>query len=220
MSPYPIQTKSQKSESLPPSIDWRDKGAVTPVKSQGQCGSASAYAIVDSVASFGELQTGKLMDLSLEEYLDCCFNGTCSGSAFGTFAYNCIAGFKGLACASNYPVNKDHKCESDEVAPCVQVTGGAKVTPVGDEMALAEALLKQPLAVSIDASHLSFQLYNSGIYYESSCSSVQLDHAVLLVGYGTENGEDYWLIKNSWGEQKKSFHFSSLTLQSLIKLRS
>lgn len=191
------QATVSEMEPLPPSVDWRTKGAVTPVFNQGQCGSAAAFAIVDSVSSYGFFENGKLQETSLDEYVDCCMNGSCNGGFFDVADYNCIARFGGLACT--YPVNANHTCKSKDVKPCVAVKGGKQVTPSGDEKALAEAVVKQPIAVAIDAGHTSFQLYSSGVYYEPSCSSTQLDHAVLVVGYGTENGEDYWLVKNSWG---------------------
>jgi cathepsin L len=76
---------------------------------------------------------------------------------------------------------------------------GYKSVTENSESKLQEAVVKQPVCVSIDASHSSFQNYASGIYYEPRCSCNRVDHAVLLVGYGTANGQDYWIVKNSWG---------------------
>lgn len=74
-----------------------------------------------------------------------------------------------------------------------------KKTKRGDEEALKAAVYRQPVLAAIDASHSSFQLYRNGVYYEKSCSSQRLDHAVLVVGYGSQGGNDFWIVKNSWG---------------------
>ena len=68
------------------------------------------------------------------------------------------------------------------------------------ELMLAIHVAKQPIAMTVDASHSSFQFYEEGVYYNSNCSSTSLDHSMLVVSYGTENGEDYWIVKNSWGK--------------------
>ena len=133
-------TGSQPSTSnLPDEVDWSSKGAVTPIKNQGQCGSASAFATVDSVASYSIIETGKLVMPSIDEYVDCCLNGSCNGGFFGVFGYQCIAKLGGLAC--DYIPNANRTCLSKEFEPCVMIDGGSQVMPAGDEKALAAALL-------------------------------------------------------------------------------
>lgn len=79
-----------------------------------------------------------------------------------------------------------------------KVTGVTQVKK-GDEGDLKIAVYRQPVVTAVDASHSSFQLYRSGVYYEPRCSSTRLDHALLVVGYGTLDGKDFWIAKNSWG---------------------
>ena len=80
----------------------------------------------------------------------------------------------------------------------IKVTG-AKQVKSGDEQDLKLAVYTQPVVAAIDASHASFQLYRSGVYYEPACSPRRLDHAILVVGYGSQAGKDFWIVKNSWG---------------------
>lgn len=82
----------------------------------------------------------------------------------------------------------------------LKISGG-KFVERGNETALQVALVKQPVATIVDASLASFQVYTSGVYYDPNCSSTHLDHMMLIVGYGTMDGRDYWLVKNSWGSQ-------------------
>ncbi len=134
------------------------------MKNQGQCGSAAAIVTIDSVASFSFVETGKLQMPSVDEYIDCCLNGSCNGGLIGVLGYDCIARIGGLAC--DYQPNANRTCLSKNFKPCVVIKGGSQVMPAGDEMALAAALVKQPIAVGVDASHASFQLYHSGVYYD------------------------------------------------------
>jgi len=101
---------------------------------------------------------------------------------------------------SSYPYKaKGGKCGESQCtvgAPKGAVVGYFDV-PADDEKALMEAVAKQPVAVAIEADQMSFQLYHKGILTKA-CGH-KLDHGVLLVGYGTENGVDYWKVKNSWG---------------------
>ncbi|MGH0130953.1 UNVERIFIED_CONTAM: hypothetical protein FKN15_067338 [Acipenser sinensis] len=95
--------------------------------------------------------------------------------------------------------NWDGKCRYSPQSIGATCSGYVDVTS-GDENALQEAVATiGPVSVAIDAGHISFQLYQSGIYNEPECSSSDLDHGVLAVGYGSDKGNDYWLVKNSWG---------------------
>ena len=112
--------------------------------------------------------------------------------------YKCIVKLGGLALAGHYPPNST-TCQYAKYKPVITIQGGKNV-PKGDEKALAEAVAKQPVAVAVDASHQDFQLYKEGVYSSWRCSASKLDHVMVVVGYGTESGEDYWLCQNSWGE--------------------
>ena len=198
-SPTGSRPVLHRSRDPPDSVDWRKKGVVPPVSNQGNCGDPLVFQIVHSVDSFHAIQTGTLELGSVEEFIDCCYNGSCDGGFLDYGGYDCIVKIGGLALQSTY-VSPDHKCLSDTFKGVIKIDGGKSVAPSGDETALEYAVAMRPVVAGIDASHASFQLYESGVYYEPQCSSIELDHVVLVVGYGAMNGVEYWICQNSWGK--------------------
>merc|ERR1711926_71527 len=117
-------------------------------------------------------------------------------------AYDYIKANHGIDTEASYPYEaRDRTCRFKAANVGATITG-YEVLRSGDEAALVDALASVgPIAIAIDASHMSFQFYDSGVYVEKNCGNgdYDLDHAVLAVGYGSENGADYFLVKNSWG---------------------
>jgi len=174
----------------PPSVDWRTKGYVTPVKDQGQCGSCWAFSTVASTEGANFAKSGTLTSLSEQQLVDCSGsygNMGCNGGLMdNAFKYIISAG--GLDTEDSYPYTaQDGSCQFDKSNIGGDVTAFTDVSQ-GDENALATACANTgPISVAIDASHMSFQMYSGGIYYEPQCSSSQLDHGVTVVGYGTQS---------------------------------
>nr|GEW94588.1 senescence-specific cysteine protease SAG39-like [Tanacetum cinerariifolium] len=173
-SPSTSAFRYENVTAVPSSMDWRTKGAVTPVKDQGQCGCCWAFSAVAAMEGINQLKTGKLVSLSEQELVDC-------------------------DTKSNYPYKgTDGTCNSNEESNHAATITGHEDVPANSESALLKAVASQPVSVAIDASGSDFQFYSSGVF-TGECGT-ELDHGITAVGYGTsDDGTKYWLVKNSWG---------------------
>ncbi|XP_034030268.1 cathepsin S, ortholog2, tandem duplicate 1 [Thalassophryne amazonica] len=185
---------------LPDSIDWRDKGCVTSVKMQGSCGSCWAFSAVGALEGQLAKLTGQLVDLSPQNLVDCSTkygNHGCKGG-FMTNAFQYIIDNQGIDSDASYPyIGVQQQCHYNPAYRAANCSAYRFLTE-GDESMLKQAVATiGPISVAIDATRETFHLYHSGVYNDPGCSQ-NVNHGVLAVGYGTLNGQDYWLIKNSW----------------------
>jgi len=209
--------KDIRLEDLPASVDWRDQGVVTDVRDQGQCGSCWAFASAATLSAYGKINdpSHDLVTLSTQHIVSCTPNplkcggtGGCMGSV-EPLAYT-YASLFGIVTEDEYPYtsgdpwsNDDQVCEFDATTTDVTaITMGWETLPHNDALAVMDHLAnKGPLSASVAAS--DWGLYSGGVF--DGCDydqNIAVNHAVLLMGYGTDdNGMDYWLIQNSWGER-------------------
>lgn len=191
---------------LPKSVDWITAGAVTPVKDQGQCGSCWSFSATGALegAYFNKYQ--KLQSFSEQNLVDCDSlknGGTdhgCSGGLMDN-AFSWIGKNGGLCGESDYPyVSGTTKKEGTCQKTCSVVSGSNVINFVdvdsSSDTSMMAAVAKQTVSIAIEADQREFQMYKSGVF-TGTCGT-NLDHGVLIVGYGTLSGVDYYLVKNSW----------------------
>lgn len=187
--------------NLSPSVDWRQKGCVTGVKNQGSCGSCYAFSSAGALEGQLKIRKGVLISLSPQNIVDCSRsygNNGCNGGQM-TRSFQYVIDNNGIDSDASYPYEEQEGSCRYSVAGRSAMCASYKEIPEGDEAALQEAIdTVGPIAVGVDASQSSFVHYTSGIYFDPSCTH-HVTHAMLAVGYGVDNGQEYWLIKNSWG---------------------
>ncbi|KAL9388493.1 hypothetical protein Peur_017098 [Populus x canadensis] len=202
------------ASGLPDSFDWREKGAVTDVKIQGSCGSCWAFSTTGSVEGANFIATGKLLNLSEQQLVDCdrvcdktdkasCDDGCGGGLMTNAYRYLIEAG--GLQEESSYPyTGKSGECKFDPEKIAVKVANFTNIA-VDENQIAANLVHHGPLAIGLNA--IFMQTYIGGVSCPLICGKKWLNHGVLLVGYGARGYsilrfgyKPYWIIKNSWGK--------------------
>jgi len=193
---------------VPDEIDWVELGAVTKVKNQGQCGSCWAFSTTGAVEGANQIKTGRLVSLSEQEMVSCSReNSGCNGGLMD-YAFQWIIDNGGIDSERQYPyIALADECEEVKLRLHMATIDGFEDVPAGDEEALEKAVAMQPVSIAIEADHQSFQLYAGGVYDDAECGD-EVDHGVLVVGFGidhnithTKHHKHFWKIKNSWGEK-------------------
>ncbi|GAB6027979.1 hypothetical protein CHUAL_002205 [Chamberlinius hualienensis] len=193
----------------PSSLDWRTKGYVTNVKGQGNCGSCWAFSSTGSLEGQHFKKTGNLISLSEENLVDCSWsygNFGCDGGWMNN-SFQYIKDNGGIDTEESYPYyayipHLNGTCKYDLPHSGATVTGYTNTESGNESDLLAAVAAIGPVSVAIDASNDKFKDYSDGVYFEPTCKTKaeDLNHAVLVVGYGTDpKGGDYWIVKNSWG---------------------
>ncbi|KAJ8975094.1 hypothetical protein NQ317_002018 [Molorchus minor] len=177
-------------------VNWVNEGVVTGVKNQGDCGSCWAFSVTGTLEGQYAIKYGSLVSLSEQDLVDCSVTYGTAGCNGGwmALAYDYVKD-NGISTESDYPyLGYEATCAHSS---SVLTVNDYVFIPEGDEYTLKDAVANVgPISVSVYAD--DFFDYAGGIFDESSCSQ-EYDHGVLVVGYGEENGSEYWLVKNSWG---------------------
>jgi cathepsin L len=187
--------------TAPSSVDWTTKGVVTPVKNQGQCGSCWSFSATGAIECQYAIKTGTLVSLSEQQLVDCAgarygCAGCNGGQMTGAMEYASKEG--GLCSEEDYKYTaRDGTCKADSCGTKYDANKGVNTVTKYSSSALEAATAEGCVSIGIEADQTAFQHYSSGVL-TGTCGT-QIDHGVLIVGYGEEGGQKYWKVKNSWG---------------------
>jgi len=193
-------------KDVPPNVDWREKGIITPVKDQGECGSCWTFGTAEGIESYYSMKHGSIMDFSEQQILDCTPNpndcGGSGGCGGGTaqLAMDRIIAMGGITTEWQYPYTSYFGAAEDCKFASANKTGNPvgilsswNRLPVNDQDSVIAALASiGTLIINVDAS--TWSSYETGIFDGCNQTNPDIDHVVQLVGYGP----DYWIVRNSW----------------------
>eukprot|EP00347_Sterkiella_histriomuscorum_P018505 403345257 len=194
------QSSSNNSNDIFETVDWVTYGAVTRVKDQLQCGSCWAFAAVGAIEGSFFLKYNLSEEFSVQQLVDCSPQNTGCNGGLMTLAYQYLEGNQLLEFWSDYPyIGYTQRCKYNKNFGRIRLQGYVNVAKY-DANELQKAVQQQPISIAIESDSIYIQFYNSGIVQDVRCGT-QVDHGVLIVGYGYDvfYGEEYWLVKNSWG---------------------
>lgn len=192
---------------VPDSYDWRHYNVVTPVKNQGSCGSCWAFSVTGNIEGQWAVQRQQLLSLSEQEIVDCDKADDGCGGGYMYTAYDSIVRLGGLESEKDYPYEgENEQCHLDLSSVEVTIEGGVNIT--SDEAGMVKWLVQNgPISVGLNANVMQFYMGGVSHPFKFFCNPTELDHGVLIVGYGVETSRvlkrtlPYWIIKNSWGKR-------------------
>lgn len=192
--------RSRNLKAAPESCDWRDKGIVTPVADIYGCTADWAYVCANAAESVWAIDNG-LTPFSPQMLLDCTGNGCDCNGGYAVLALTYVdQTAKYFMAESDYPYTAQQgECKFDASKGIAQLTGYWQVEMHNEEQGVQYLAEYGPSMNMMDATQAAFQLYASGIYDDSKCNRDVQSMNVGVVGYGTENGVDYWIVRNGWG---------------------
>ncbi|CAB3380109.1 Hypothetical predicted protein [Cloeon dipterum] len=187
---------------VPNEVDWRSKGVVTPVKDQGPCASCWAFGATAALESHYVIQMkNNLTDLSEQSLLDCDTNSDGCNGGYTSKALEFVMKH-GIAREVDYPythVQGVCQCKEKGCSDHPKILKIHQLRSKSEMELMMVVTFLGPVAFNFDGAVASFQQYKKGVYSASDCRANSKNHSLAIVGYGTENGQDYWLVKNSWG---------------------
>jgi cathepsin L len=199
---HPPTNRRKLSGNPPASFDYREVGAVNPIKDQGTCGAGWAFAEIATQESQWFITNQVLYSLSEQNLLDCIiyFNDCYGGSAHDANNYVINSQNGQFALESDYPYKGSKQdCKWDASMGITKVVSEVMVRFTDEFDLLNRVYYDGPASAEIDASSVYFQLYTGGVYDDPTCSAQVHNHVVAVIGWGVNNGTPYWLVRNSWG---------------------